>query len=54
MRKKNLQTRRAGALQRLKNAKFFEKNYRSTGKARTQEDWQARVDEQIATLEKLV
>jgi hypothetical protein len=44
--KKNLNARRAGALQRLKDSVFFEK------KGRTQESWQDRKEREIDTLEK--
>jgi hypothetical protein len=49
--KKNQTARREGALQRLKNSVFFEKNYRATGKSRTQEEWQVRKDREIENLE---
>ena len=43
--KKNLRNRREGALARLKESKFFEKN------GRTEESWQKRKDREIANLE---
>jgi len=46
-----IKSRREGALDRLKNSVFFEKNYRSTGKPRTQEAWQTRKDREIENLE---
>lgn len=46
--KKNLRNRREGALARLKESKFFEKN------GRTQEAWQKRKDREIEILEKRV
>jgi hypothetical protein len=46
--KKNLRNRREGALARLKESKFFEKN------GRTQEAWQKRKDREIKILEKRV
>jgi hypothetical protein len=53
-RNNNENGRRLVALQNLKNAKFFEKNYRKSGKARTQEEWAERVANEIAILEKKV
>ena len=50
-RKNNERARRMVALQNLKKAMFFEKNYRRTGKARTQEEWEKRVAQEIETLE---
>jgi hypothetical protein len=44
--KKNKTTRQRGALERLENAKFFEKNGRS------EQDWQKKVDKEIEILEK--
>ncbi len=46
--KKNLRNRREGALARLKESQFFEKN------GRTQEAWQKRKDREIEILEKRV
>lgn len=43
--KKNQTARREGALQRLKDSVFFEKN------DRTQEAWQVRKDREIENLE---
>ena len=50
-RKNNERARRMVALQNLKKAMFFEKNYRKTGKARTQEEWEKRVAQDIKILE---
>jgi len=43
-----IRTRREGALARLKESKFFEKN------GRTQEAWQKRKDKEIEILEKRI
>jgi len=52
-RKNNLTARRAVALQNLRNAKFTEKTLRN-GHVRTADEWKARVESEIATLEKRV
>jgi hypothetical protein len=52
--KKNRLARQAGALARLKEAKFFEKNYRKSGQARNQETWEEKRQQEIETLEKRV
>jgi hypothetical protein len=47
-RKKNQLARSEGALARLKDAKFFEKN------DRTIEQWKARIEQEIEILEKRI
>ena len=49
--KKNRRARQQGALERLKESKFFEKNYKS-GQARNEDTWQKKRDRDIEILEK--
>jgi len=53
-RKNNQRARRMVALQNLKKAMFFEKNYRATGKPRTKEEWESRVARDIQILEQRI
>ena len=52
-RKNNQTARRAVALQNLRGAKFTEKTLKN-GHVRTPEEWKARVESEIETLEKRV
>jgi hypothetical protein len=51
MKKRNVEARRLGAYERLKESKFFPKT-NAAGHERTQEKWQARKDKELEILKK--